>query len=269
MDLIDLFIGSEGGLGLIFDADLMLLEKPETTATLAVFCDEEQFWGLRADIMASKMPVRELEAMAPPCLDFLRKHTEPPEFPGGPWVLETCIEVPRGEKLDTVLEALDVLLEERGISPGCTWGGFDDGERHRLREFRHLLPETVNRLIAGLAAKDPDIHKVATDTAVPPAKLQAYHDYMRSVLEDTGMEYLIFGHCGQGHLHSNLIPMNSSDMATAERAVELMARRAVSLGGTVGAEHGTGKLKKPLLELMYSGKELKGMNLLAEHISRL
>lgn len=269
MDLIDLFIGSEGGLGLIFDADLKLLEKPEATATLAVFCDEEQFWGLRADIMASKMPVRELEAMAPPCLDLLGKHTGLPEFPGGPWVLETCIEVPRGEKLDTVLEALDVLLEERGISPMCTWGGFDDGERQRLKEFRHLLPETVNRLIAGLAAKNPDIHKVATDTAVPPAKLQVYHEYIRGVLEDTGMEYIVFGHCGQGHLHSNLIPMNSSDMATAEKAVELMARRAVSLGGTVSAEHGTGKLKKPLLELMYSGKELKGMNLLAEHVSRL
>lgn len=268
MDLIDLFIGSQGELGLISEADLILQKKPYAIASFAVFCNEEQFWELREDLLGSKLAVRELEAMVPPCLSFLRENTDFESRTKDEWVLITSIEASNEEDLDSILEALDVLLEDRGISPDNTWGGFDDSERHKLKEFRHLLPETVNRIISGRNAGIPEIHKVSTDTAVPVDKLKTHYSFLMKLLNNSGIEHVVFGHCGQGHLHANLLPGNIIEQNEAIRILELISGNAVSYGGTVSAEHGTGKLKASLLKLMYSSNLLEHMKLLADTIRR-
>ena len=267
MDLIDLFIGSEGKLGLILEADLILSQKPHTVASFAVFCNENQFWELRSNLVNTNLPLRELEAMADPSLSFLARNTGKPFPKSGNWALFTSINVASEDELDVVLETIEMLLEEQGISPDDTWGGFDEMERKRLKEFRHLLPETVNRIISGLSSKNSRIHKISTDTAVRPDQLRGYYGTMKTILKNSSIEHVVFGHSGQGHLHANLIPKDNSQLEKAEHAVELIAVEAVKLGGTVSAEHGTGKLKAPLLKLMYSQKELDGMDLLVESIS--
>ncbi len=267
MDLIDLFIGSEGKLGLILEADLMLKRKPHTIASFAVFCNEDQFWNLRNDLINSNLPMRELEVMADTCLPFLQIYTEKSYPKHGNWVLFTSIDIASEEELDIALETLEMLLEEKKISIDNTWGGFDETERKRLKEFRHLLPETVNRIISGFSSKNSRIHKISTDTAVHPDQLKEYYQTMKNILESTGVEHVVFGHSGQGHLHANLIPKDNGQLEKAEQAVKLIAAEAVELGGTVSAEHGTGKLKAPLLKLMYSRNELDDMNLLIESIS--
>jgi D-lactate dehydrogenase (cytochrome) len=268
MDLIDLFIGSEGKLGLISEADLVLHAKPYAVAEFAVFCNEDQFWALRLDLMNTSLAVREIEAMADTCLGFLQKNTGM-SFPAcDSWVLLTAIEASCEKDLDTILETLYMLLEENGINADNTWGGFERAERKRLKEFRHLLPETVNRIIAGISAGNRRIHKISTDTAVPALQLQAYFREMRAILVDSGVEYVVFGHAGQGHLHANLIPVNNSQLQEAEQSVKLIAEKAVQAGGTISAEHGTGKLKNHLLELMYSRRELCEMDLLVEAITK-
>ncbi len=266
MDLIDLFIGSEGKLGLVLEADLLLARKPYAVASFAVFCSEDQFWDLRKDLMNSNLPLREMEVIADPSLTFLTENTGKTFPEEGDWVLFTSIDIASEDELDVILETLEMLLEELNISPDNTWGGFDDMEVKRLKEFRHLLPETVNRIISGHALKNNKIHKISTDTAVHPEKLQKYYFKMKSILESTKIEHVVFGHSGQGHLHANLIPKNDFELEKAELAVELIAKEAVKLGGTVSAEHGTGKLKIPLLKLMYSAKELSDMELLVERI---
>ena len=266
MDLIDLFIGSEGKLGLILEADLKLCTKSYAVVSFAVFCNENQFWELRSDLINSNLPVRELEAMAYPCLPFLSENTGRTFPEPGDWVLFTSIDAGSEDELDTVLETLELILEEKGISPDNTWGGFDRKEHERLKELRHLLPETVNRVISGLSSKNSRIHKISTDTAVHSERLRDYYSTMKTILLNSGVEHVVFGHSGQGHLHANLIPRDNFQLGKAERAVELIALEAVKLGGTVSAEHGTGKLKAPLLRLMYSRKELDDMNLLVERI---
>ncbi|MCK5787092.1 MAG: FAD-binding oxidoreductase [Candidatus Sabulitectum sp.] len=267
MDLIDLFIGSEGKLGLIVEADLILSRKPHTVACFAVFCNEKQFWELRSDLMNANLPLRELEAMIPPSLSFLSENTGRPFPEYEDWVLFTSIDVASEEDIDIVLETLEMILEEKGISIDNTWGGFDEASIKRLKELRHLLPETVNRIISGLSSRNRRIHKVSTDTAVPPEQLEEYYRTMKNILRSSGVEHVVFGHSGQGHLHANLIPSDNDQMEKAEFAVERIAEEAVKLGGTVSAEHGTGKLKASLLRFMYSQKELDGMNLLTESIT--
>ncbi len=266
MDLIDLFIGSEGKLGLVLEADLILAPKPYAVASFAIFCNEEQFWDLRRDLMNSNLPLREMEVIADPSLTFLTENTGK-NFPKeGSWVLFTSIDIASEDELDVILETLEMLLEELSISSDNAWGGFDDSEIKRLKEFRHLLPETVNRIISSLSLKNNRIHKISTDTAVHPDKLQNYYIEMKRILESSEVEHVVFGHSGQGHLHANLIPKDNLELERAELAVELIAQEAVNLGGTVSAEHGTGKLKIPLLKLMYSPKELSDMEFLAESI---
>ncbi|MCD6587006.1 MAG: FAD-binding oxidoreductase [Candidatus Fermentibacteraceae bacterium] len=267
MDLIDLFIGSEGKLGLVAEADLILHKRPHAITSFAVFCSEKQFWELRTDLMNTKLRVRELEVLAEPCLSFLQENTGQTFTETGDWVLVTSIEASSEEELDTILETLDVLLEGRGVSPDNTWGGFDSAQRKKLKEFRHLVPETVNRIISALSVDNHRIHKVSTDTAVKPEDLLKYYTVMRKILKDSGVQYIVFGHSGQGHLHANLIPVNTGELESAMKAVELIAAEAVGFGGTVSAEHGTGKLKAPLLKLMYSEQELNEMSLLVQNIS--
>ncbi|MCP4646226.1 MAG: hypothetical protein GY852_00635 [bacterium] len=217
--------------------------------------------------MKASFNVRELEAMMEPCLSFLTQNTDN-SFPASSnWVLITSIEVDCEEELDTVLETLDMLLDENGISPNNTWGGFDNSEREKMKQFRHLLPETVNRLIHNLSKVNCRIHKISTDTAVPPERLQQYYPIMKEIPKKSAVEHVVFGHSGQGHLHANLLPKNCIQLAEAEKAVELIARSAVDFNGTVSAEHGTGKLKKHLLGLMYSEEELRGIDSLIESIS--
>ena len=269
MDLIDLFIGSEGKLGVITEADLILHKKPEFCISFAVFCSETQFWNLHAELLCTNLRVKELEAMANPCLQFLTKNTGK-QFPkSGDWVLITTFELFSEEEIDSALETFNTMLIKCDISPDSTWSAFTSAERTRLKEFRHILPETVNRIIASNSSRNLTIHKVSTDTAVKPEQLRQYYNFMKEKLSNSEIEFVIFGHVGQGHLHANLLPSTTEELLIAEKVSESIALEAVKLHGTVSAEHGTGKLKNNLLNLMYSTSELDAMQKLINHISQI
>ena len=81
----------------------------------------------------------------------------------------------------------------------------------------------------------------------------------RSHLNKENLEYAIFGHIGDNHLHVNVLPRNEKDLEKAKILYLEFARQAVSLGGTVSGEHGIGKIKKALLPLMYSSQTIQEM----------
>ena len=269
MDIIDLFIGSEGKLGVITEADLILHKKPESCISFAVFCTESQFWNLHAELLCTNLRVKELEVMANPCLQFLTKNTDK-QFPkSGDWVLITTIESFSEDEIDSALETFNTMLVKYDISPDSTWSAFSNAERAHLKEFRHTLPETVNRIIASNSSKNPNIHKVSTDTAVKPDQLQQYYKFMKDNLSHSEIEFVVFGHAGQGHLHANLLPASTEELLIAEKVSESIAIKAVQSGGTVSAEHGTGKLKNNLLSIMYSNSELDAIQRLISKISQI
>ena len=68
----------------------------------------------------------------------------------------------------------------------------------------------------------------------------------RSTLTKAGLEYFIFGHIGENHLHINILPRNESEVFKAKDIVISFAQKVVSLDGMVAAEHGIGKLKHDL-----------------------
>jgi D-lactate dehydrogenase (cytochrome) len=104
-----------------------------------------------------------------------------------------------------------------------------------------------------------EVHKIGTDMAVPIAALREYLKFYRDTLEAQGMEYVVFGHVGDAHLHVNMIPRNNEEVKQGMDNYMLFAKKAVELGGTVAAEHGIGKLKRPFLEVMYGQDGIREM----------
>jgi FAD/FMN-containing dehydrogenase len=72
------------------------------------------------------------------------------------------------------------------------------------------------------------------------------------------MATVCFGHIGDSHLHLNFLPRDAAELAEARRRYLELAKKAVSLGGTVSAEHGIGRLKKAHLAWMVPPDVLDG-----------
>ncbi len=265
MDLLDLFIGSEGTLGLVAEAELMLAPEPANLIDLAVFPgSESSFWDLYDELLDSPpdLRLRALEMMDTGCIGFLRDHPGelPPPPEGAGFVLLLRTEAANDDEMEESLLSLDETLVRCGVDPDNAWGGFEPSERRKIKDFRHALPESINHRIAELRREFPGIHKFGSDGAVPPARLREYYGTCRSILEDLKLPFLIFGHAGQGHIHANAIPEDPGSLPRAEEAMRDIAAAAVAMGGTISAEHGLGRLKLPYLPLMYTEDEIAGMD---------
>jgi D-lactate dehydrogenase (cytochrome) len=101
--------------------------------------------------------------------------------------------------------------------------------------------------------------KIGTDIAVPADGLKQMMDYYNQSLSEAGLNYLIFGHIGDCHMHVNILPENEAQKRAGSMVYKKFIEKALSLGGTVSAEHGIGKVKHAYLEKMYGVKAITEM----------
>ena len=246
MDWIDLFVGSEGTLGIVTEAELRLLPNPQEFLAGVVFFADDGACLAAVDAWRDQTQACMIEYFDSPSLDLLR--TRFPETPDAGAALLFEEENADAEVWHTRLAAAGALLED-------SWFATTPGDRERFRRFRHALPELVNAKMRGNG-----LMKLGSDYAVPIARNREMLDEYRRVLEqEFPGEYVIFGHIGDAHLHVNILP---DSRPRFERGQELMlhfARHAVSLGGTVSAEHGLGKRKAGLLPLQYTNDQIAAM----------
>jgi D-lactate dehydrogenase (cytochrome) len=275
MDLIDLFIGSEGTLGVITEVELILAPAPEgILSALAFFGTDEDAVDFvkhaRGDSPAGGprgvvVPIA-LEFFDSRSFEFLRRRkveegpsSEIPELPADA-VAGVLFEMEFTE--DTLLEIYDAwesVLSAHGSSMENTWGGMEESELERLRALRHSIAEQVNGVIARANARYPEIHKIGTDAAVPPGALEGILGFYRDELDGTNLEHVIFGHIGDNHLHLNIMPSSPEELRAGKELAMRFAHRAVELGGTVSAEHGIGRIKHDLLRLQYGDDGMRQM----------
>ncbi len=156
-------------------------------------------------------------------------------------------------------EAWEELLSHHGSSMENTWGGMEESDLARLKALRHSIAEEVNGTIARARAKHPEIHKIGTDIAVPAGRFEEMVAYYRERLAGTTLRYVMFGHIGDSHVHLNIMPQDLDELAAAEKLALEFAKHGVSMGGTVSAEHGIGRLKHAFLEALYGADGLAGM----------
>ena len=112
----------------------------------------------------------------------------------------------------------------------------------------------------GSARRPHGGRKVSTDWAVPFRRLKEAIDEARRLVDAAGLEQpVVYGHAGNGHPHENFIAHDAEQLAKIDTVVEATLRHALSLGGTVAAEHGIGKIKRKWLPLQATPMQIDVM----------
>ncbi|NOY80647.1 MAG: FAD-binding oxidoreductase, partial [Kiritimatiellaeota bacterium] len=275
MDLVDLFIGSEGTLGIITRAELRLAPAPERRCLVAVFWENEA-QALRFTVALrqrrDRIGVEAIEYMDARALDFLRDERDrkgaashvPAHLPAEARGVIFLDLAASEQDLTAGLEATAAQVRRFGGDPETCWVATEHAEREALRMFRHALPESVNNRVAELRRKYPELTKLGTDMAVPDDCLERMMLLYRQELDAAGLEYVIFGHIGDNHLHINILPATPAEYARGKQLYFDFAREVVAMGGSPAAEHGIGKLKTGFLELLVGAEGLAGMRAVKE-----
>lgn len=258
MDAVDLFIGCEGTLGIVTEVEIRTAELPEDRLFLIVYADSEDtaisfVEAVKADEALKAIAIEYFDPGAITLLRTVENIAKTPETGACAIYLELIAD--NDDMEDRLCEALDGC----GLDMDSTWAGFDEKDLHEMKHFRHALPETVNLLIGNRRKALPTLHKIGTDTSVPDGKLREFLSFAREAIEGKGVEYVIFGHIGDNHLHINMIPSDEETLASAKELYAAIAQRSVDLGGSVSAEHGVGRLKKQFLLMQYGPDDMRSM----------
>ncbi len=267
MDLIDLFIGSEGLFGIITRVEIAL-EVWHSSISVVQFLPSDE---AALDFVIG---LREEKDIRPEFVEFyddgalalLRdRQRENPKFIDMPPIPEDAgaavfydIEFD-GNAAAPDFSRLEEVTRRCGASLAQTWAGYERRDLARFRHFRHALPETVNSIIGERKKAHPGLHKLGTDLAVPDACLREIWQFYKERLAAAGLEWVVFGHIGDNHLHVNILPKDMDELARGLDIYRDFARKAVDLHGTVSAEHGIGKMKKKFLAVMFTPDELEEM----------
>ena len=247
MDLIDLFIGSEGTLGIIAEADLMLLPLPEAIISCLVY-----FRNLDNLFRFSDLLKDPRNAVTPRAIEFFDKNSLgflASNYPEIPSESAGAIYFEQETTADTEEADLDTLFEQIELCNAMTnesWMALDRDEQARLREFRHTLPLLVNDWLSR-----QNESKISTDMAVPDKAFRELFDFYCTSCQQHGFFYIIFGHIGNAHVHLNILPRNREEFVEAKLLYREFISKTLALGGTLSAEHGIGKLKAEYLVEMY------------------
>jgi glycolate oxidase len=234
----DVFIGSEGTLGIITRVLLQLVPKPQARKTmLATFQEMDKAADTVSAIIAAKI--------IPCTLEFLDRITI------------HCVEEYAQIGLPTDAEAI-LLIETDGHAVVV------EEEASRMEEIARehgatavqvaKTAEEAARLttarrvaFSALARRSPTT--ILEDATVPRSELAAMIRFIQGVSIKYGLTIGTFGHMGDGNLHPTFLTdeKNAAEMAKVEKAMVEIFEHAVKLGGTITGEHGVGLAKKPFL----------------------
>lgn len=258
MDLIDLFIGSEGTLGLIVEATIKLVNTPKDLISAVIFFenfnDAYEFVSKSRDALndvSSLIKPRALEFFDDKALGLLSS-----KFPiakGKKFAIWYEQEI-YDEDVSKILDKLSDLITKCNGNIDNIWYALDMKDLNEIHNFRHSISVMVNEYIA-----QKNLRKVGTDTAVLPEFFKKFYTYCRNACISNSIEFVGYGHIGNDHLHLNMLPENENSLQVALNLYKTFCELAVKYGGTVSAEHGIGKLKRKYFELMYSKDDIHKM----------
>ncbi|MHA1914408.1 MAG: FAD-binding oxidoreductase [Promethearchaeota archaeon] len=274
MDLIDLFIGSEGVLGIITQIDIWVIEKKQMIHNILFFNSEEDAISFAELLRENKIIDPEfIEFFSHEALNLLKKiQSEVPSAINMPVISINAkaaifFDFPYSDdNMEKDFSELSKLAETCNTDLSDGWSGYEDQDFARFKQFRHALPENVNAIIARRKHQFPLLHKLGTDMSVPEKHFRSMMKYYHSILRSAKLEYVIFGHIGDNHVHVNILPNNMEELQMGEQIYEKFAIKAVEYGGSVSGEHGIGKIKREYLKIMYSQKDLEEMRLIKKSL---
>jgi len=272
MNQLDLFIGSEGTLGVIVEVETSLIKRPEKLLSgIVFFSSESQLLAFVREVRERSLATRQTSSSAVSTADgqpdidaraieyfdieslnFLRQRYEsvPANATGAIFFEQETTK----DTEDTLMSLWLALLEQHNALADESWFAVNEEEQSKLREFRHALPVLMNEWFARHRQR-----KVSTDMAVPDEKFPEMLKFYEDNLRGSDLRYTIFGHIGDNHVHVNILPRNDQEAESARGLYRRFIKKAVELGGTISAEHGIGKLKREYLRELYGEEHLRQM----------
>ena len=234
MEWVDLFVGNEGTLGVVTEAELAFLPAPGERIGGVVFFRSED------DALEA------VERWRPtPGLNMI-EYIDHASL--------AMMDVPQQAALMIEIEG-DADIDMGNALESDSWFATSAADRERFRVFRHTLAEKANDRV-----RRTGFVKFGTDYAVPLDKNREMMAIYRRVMDqDAPGRYVIYGHIGDAHVHVNSFPETRQQFERGKDVMTDLAREAVRLGGTVGAEHGLGKRKAHLLEIQYPPQQIEAM----------
>lgn len=296
MDLIDLFIGSEGTLGVVTEATLQVVPaRPAMCLAFAPVNDRRKALALVARLRDAAretwrtsdphgLDVSAIEHMDARSLALLREDGAdrrfgiviPPDAVMALLItLELAPETTTADAFDEIGRARERsapdtrltrfcrALDEAGVLDAVEIAVPGDHSRAaQLLALREEVPAAVNARV-GRAKQtiDPRIAKTAADMIVPFESLDALLTMYDEEFRRRGLDAAVWGHISDGNLHPNVIPRSIADVESGREAILAFGREVIRLGGSPLAEHGVGRhpIKQQLLAELYGGEGIAQM----------
>jgi len=296
MDLIDLFVGSEGTLGVITQITFRTRSPAPHLAPALVPCPTEAdalalvaelrrqsmaTWQTRDEAGIDACAIEHMDRRSLAIVDedgAAKRHAV--SLPRGTEVallvqLELTRDISPSEAFDQIQSALGSAAPDTGLVRFCRLldrAGLladtelalpqDTGRIANLLAIREAVPAGVNQRIG--AAKrtiDARIEKTAADMIVPFERTAEMMRIYRKGFEARGLDYAIWGHLSDGNVHPNVIARSYDDVVNGKAAIMQFGREIARLGGCPLAEHGVGRnpVKQALLRDLYGDAGINEM----------
>jgi len=296
MDLVDLFIGSEGTLGVITETTLRILpERPSFLFVFVPFDDRSAAIAFVRRIRAASLETRRtddprgvdasaIEHMDARCLALLRSDGVDRlcgvRIPATATIallvtVELAPEMTSAAAFDQIGRARDAdapdtpivrlcrMLDDAGVLdaveiavPG------DTGRAAQLLAVREAVPAAVNQRV-GRAKETIDrrIEKTAADMIVPFDAIDDLLTIYERGFAQRRLDAAVWGHISDGNVHPNVIPRSLADVESGKAAILEFGREVIALGGSPLAEHGVGRngVKQQLLRELYGDRGIEEM----------
>ena len=296
MDLIDLFIGSEGTLGVVTEVTFRVMSPAPQAALALIPCGSEgQALAVAGSLRAASIAtfrsgdprgiqVSAIEDMDARSIQILHEDGADAKnnvsFASGTAVaLLALLELP--PTLDTAAAYEQIANVRESSAPDTPLVRFCrlldgmqlleatelalPGDRRRTEQLiavREAVPAGVNARV-GTAKRTVDsrIAKTAADMIVPFARFGEMMAAYRSGFESRGLDYAIWGHISDGNVHPNVIPRSYEDVERGREAILEFGLECARLGGCPLAEHGVGRspIKQQLLRQLYGDEGIEQM----------
>lgn len=250
-NLRDLWIGSEGMLGIVTEATLKLIPQPAARWTLLAAFENERdvFRSVRA-LFAQRLQPAICEFLDRSSVLCAERATGATVFAGQPGRAVLLIELAGSVS--------EVREQKRAV---LAWAA-EHALAHRAARDREEAEAlwSVRRKCSGAMFELGDA-KLNEDIVVPMRNYEKFARFLEKLRRESKLAIPTFGHLGDGNLHVNIMYHKAvlAECRAAERAVQQLMETVVALGGAISGEHGIGLAKSPFLRLQHSPAQIRAM----------